>query len=109
MAMHPGPVVTKDRFRHKCRRLVVPSCYHLHYILILQELISYTGQCVKSHIYLILTGSCHFMMLGLDLYTALLHLKHHLGSQVLHGIHRRYREITLLISWFISEVWAFLP
>src|SRR3972149_3505788 len=96
-------------FRHKGDRLVMPSCYHLYNILIMQELISYTGQGIKSHVYLILTCSCHFMMLGLDLYSAPLHLKHHLCSQVLHGIHRRYREITFLISWLISEVWAFPP
>src|SRR5208282_2735415 len=55
-----------------------------------------------------LAGGGYFVMLLLDADTYPLHLEHHLGADVLQGVHRRDREVAGFVLDLEAEVRAFL-
>jgi hypothetical protein len=54
-----------------------------------------------------LAGRGHFVVMTLDVHPTGLHLQHHVGAQVLEVIHRRGREVALLVARPVTEIVLF--
>ena len=67
-------------------------------VLVEHELVGHPQQRVESHVDLGLAGGADLVVLHLDLDPHLLHRQDHLRAQVLEVVHRRDREVALLVS-----------
>ena len=70
--------------------------------------VGHLGQRLEAHVDFSLTGGRDFVMLLLDADAHALHLEHHLGADVLQGVHGRHREIAGLVLDLETEIRAFL-
>ena len=76
----------------------------LHDVLEEHELVGHARQRVEAHVDLGLAGGADLVVLDLDLDAHPLEGEHHLGAQVLVVVHRRDREVALLVADLVAEV-----
>src|SRR6185369_1539767 len=104
VAVHTGTVVTVKRLRHESYGLVVADSYILDDILEPLQIISHVHEGVETHIDLGLTAGGNLMVLALNTDTDFLQLHYHLVTQIVLGVGRGNREITLFMARFVAEV-----
>ena len=103
----PEPLSWNTRLGHERRR----SCPRAHAdvlddVLVEHELVGHAQQRVEAHVDLGLAGGADLVVLDLDLDAEPLELQHHLRPQVLVVVHRRDREVALLVPRLVAEVRA---
>ena len=106
VAVHARAVVLEDRLRHERRRLARRVGDVLDDVLVEHELVGHAQQRVEAHVDLGLAGGADLVVLDLDLDAEPLHREDHLGAQVLVLVHRRDREVALLVPDLVAEVAA---
>ena len=104
--VHARAVVHEDRLRHEGDRVSALSRHVLHDVLVEHELVGHRRDGVEAHVDLGLPRSADFVVLHLDRDADLLEHAHHLGTQVLELVHRRDREVALLVPRLVPEVGA---
>ena len=95
--VHTRAVVHEERLRHERRGLAPAPRHVLHDVLVVHDLVGSLEQRAVPHVDLRLAGGADLVVLHLDRDAHLLHLEHHLGTQVLVLVHRRDREIAFLV------------
>ena len=104
VAVHARAVVLEQRLRHERDRLAVAAGDVLDAVLVDHQLVAHLDDRAELHVDLGLAAGRHLVVLGLDLDAALLHLEAHLGADVLQRVHRRDREVALLVARLVAEV-----
>ncbi len=102
--MHPGAVVIKNGFRHKGDGFAIAFGNIFDDVFVKHQLIRHFQQRVKTHINFSLSSSGDFVMLFLNDDPGLLHFEHHFGSKIHKTVNGWYGEISLFVTWFVSEV-----
>src|SRR5207253_11450419 len=89
---------------HERRRIAVAVTNVLDDVLVLEDLIRHADQRPKAHVNFGLTGRANLVVVDLDLDARLLHLQLDLAAQILQLVHRRDREVALLVTRPIAQV-----
>ena len=108
MGVHAGAVVAENRLGHEGRRHPVAHRHVLDDVFVPGQPVGHLGQRLEAHVDFGLSGGRDFVMLLLDADADALHLEHHLGADVLQGVHRRDREVAGLVLDLEAEVRAVL-
>ena len=108
MRVHAGAVVAENRLGHEGRGHPMAHGHVLDDVFVPGQPVGHLGQRLEAHVDFSLTCGRDFVMLLLDADAHALHLEHHLGADVLQGVHGRYREIAGLVLDLVAEVRAFL-
>ncbi len=104
VAVHARAVVLEDRLRHERGRLAVGAGHVLHDVLVEHQLVGHAQQRVEAHVDLGLARGADLVVLDLDLDAQPLEHEDHLRAQVLEVVHRRDREVALLVAGLEPEV-----
>src|SRR5204862_1113638 len=103
-----GPVVGKERLRHEGDGLVVLLCDVANDVFVILHRIAHHFEGRETDVDLCLAGRGYFVMLFVDWNTCFLELERHLVADVLQGVHRWNRKISLLRSNLVTEIRKFL-
>ncbi len=104
----PEPLSWKIGFGMNVADLPAAQATFLHHVLVEHQLVGHAQQRVEAHVDLCLTAGADLVVLDLDLDAESLHREDHLGAQVLVLVHRRDREVALLVPDLVAEVLAAL-
>src|SRR5438128_2442452 len=104
VGVHAGAVVLEERLRHERRRLPPLPRSVLSAVLVPHDFIGHLGQGIESHIDFRLPGGRDFMVVNFDSYPHTLERQDHVRADVLELVHRRDREVALLVSRLVAEV-----
>ena len=96
----------KSRLRHERDRVARGARDVLHDVLVEHQLVGHARELVEAHVDLGLPRGTNFVVLHLDRDPDQLEDTHHLGAQVLELVHRRDREVALLVARLVREVGA---
>ena len=81
----------------------------LNNVFVPHQAVGTFNQWSKTHIDFTLSPRCYFVMVTFHGDTNLLHEQHHFRANILKRIVGSYREITFFMSWFVTQVWVFIP
>ena len=108
VGVHSRSVVAEDGLGHECHRMPPIGSHILRHILIDLHMVGHSQHLAEANIYFSLAGSADFVVLYLHMYAAFLEVMHHLGAQVLEGVHRREGEIAHLVRHLVAQVGRFV-
>src|SRR5438445_402742 len=104
MGVHPGAVVLEEGLGHERRGLAPLPRGVLRAVLVPEDLVGHLGQRVEAHVDLGLAAGRHLVVVHLDADADRLERQHHVRPDILELVHRRHREVALLVAWLVAEV-----
>ena len=104
VGVHARAVVAEQRLGHERRRVAIAVADVLDDVLVLEHLVGHLDQRAEAHVDLGLASRADLVVVDFDLDPGLLHLQDDLAAQVLQLVHRRDREVALLVARAIAEV-----
>ena len=76
----------------------------LRAVLVPEDLVGHLRERVEAHVDLGLAAGGHLVVVHLDPHADRLQGQHHVGPDVLELVHRRHREVALLVARLVAEV-----
>ncbi len=104
MHVHPGAVVLEDRLGHERDRLSGPQRDVLDDVLVEHQPVRHRQEVIEAHVDLALARGANLVMMNLDRDPELAQDHDHLRAEVLVVVHRRNREVPLLVTRLVAEV-----
>jgi len=104
MYMHATAIIADQGLRHEGHGLAIAMGYVHNHVLENLQLVRLAHQGVEAGADLALAGGRYLVMMHFHGHAHVLQGQRHGGTDVVQGVHRRYRKIATLDAWAMASV-----